>query len=169
MWPWISHLQDNRSFTHTCLHGVHHILPTQSHYQASLNCTKVLPACTYNVWFSEYREDEVGLTKLHFQSFKSYYHINVMENKLERSNPINISEEPLAPKVERPPSQSHPHPKLKGGIPTTRGAPSPLPQLERSPLPQLERSHWPQESSCQISHLERNLSEAHKDERGYHN
>ena len=53
---------------------------------------------------SEYREDEVGLTKLHFQSFKSYYHINVIENKLERSNPI-ISEEPLAPKVERPPSQ----------------------------------------------------------------
>ena len=134
-----------------------------------ITCTKILPACTYNVWFSEYREDEVELTKLHFQSFKSYYHINVIENKLERSNPINISEEPLAPKVERSPSQSHPHAKLKGGIPTTRGAPSPLPQLERSPPPQLERSHWPQrESSCRISHLEGNLSEAHKDERGDH-
>jgi hypothetical protein len=75
------------------------------------------------VWFSEYREDEVGLTKLHFQSFKSYYHINVMENKLERSNPINISEEPLVPKVERTSPKEPPTPQSERTQPRNlRGA-----------------------------------------------
>ena len=65
--------------THVC-HGVHHILLTQSRSQASLN---YLPRCPPSLYLpcpvSEYR-DEVKLTKLHFQSFKSYYHINVVEN-----------------------------------------------------------------------------------------
>ena len=68
--------------THVC-HGVHHILLTQSRSQASLNYLHRCPPSLYiQCVVSEYREDEVGLTKLQVQIFKSYYHINVTGDTL---------------------------------------------------------------------------------------
>ena len=70
------------SYSHTLVcHRVHHILLTQSCSQASLNYLhRCPPSLCLQCVVSEYGEDEVRLTKLHFQSCKSYYHINVIEN-----------------------------------------------------------------------------------------
>ena len=70
------------SYSHTLVcHRVHHILLTQSCSQTSLNYLhRCPPSLCLQCVVSEYGEDEVRLTKLHFQSFKSDYHINVIEN-----------------------------------------------------------------------------------------
>ena len=70
------------SHSHTLVcRGAHHTLLTQPHSQAPRNCLRRRPPslCLQYV-VSAHRDDEVRLTKLHFRSFKSYYHINVIGN-----------------------------------------------------------------------------------------